>query len=192
MKLKFGTWSITPYLMAVILVGLQACGGGGGAGDDGSDGSDGSSSTLPVDANPVGYYAGTMSTVSPSQTDITAKAIVDSDKFLMVHIDNAGSNSLLYKGTFTDITATTFTADVSIYHDGAVIGTATISNGTITEKSSMAGTLSGTGDYTSTSFSLTYDTTTNARAPVTSALNDQWFVPATEGTGILFTNTAAT
>ena len=43
MKLNFGTWSLTPYLIVVLLVGLQACGGGGG----------GSSTPItPANANP--------------------------------------------------------------------------------------------------------------------------------------------
>ncbi|MCK4865278.1 MAG: hypothetical protein KAT06_07585 [Gammaproteobacteria bacterium] len=182
MKLKFGSWSLTPYLIVIAFIGLQSCGGGG------------STPPAAADANPVGYYSGTLSTVSPVQNPVNAnaKAIVDSDKFLMVHIDNTGSNSLLYKGTFTDITATTFTADVRIYHNGAFLRTATISNGTITEKSSMTATLSGTGDYTSTSFSLTYDTTINARTPIISVSADQWFVPTNTPTGFIFSNTAAT
>ena len=172
MKLKFGFWSLTPYLMVVLLVGLQACGGGGGG------------STTPADAKPAGYYSGTLTTVSPSQTDITAKAISDSDKFMMVHIDNGSpQNTILYVGTFTNITSTTFTADVRIYLNGVFQRTSTITNGSITEKSSMSGTLSGTGQYTATSFSLSYDTTINARTPSAHVDGDTWALPSATNTG---------
>ena len=184
MKLFTGVRIIFSSLILVGLVmGMQACGGGGGGG---------STPVIPSNADPIGYYAGTLSTVSPSQTDINAKAIVDSTVFLLVHIDNGGSNTLLYKGTFTDITPTTFTADVRIYRNGAFLRTANITNGTITEKVSMGGTLSGTGVYTSTSFSLAYDTTINARTPLVSSRNDQWFIPANTQTGYIFTGATAT
>ncbi len=176
MKLFAGTRSLFTALILVSLVfGLQACSGGGGS----------STPATPANANPIGYYAGTLTVASPAQANLTAKAIVDSDKFLLVHIDNSATqNTLLYKGTFTAMTATTFTADVRIYRNGAFLRTATISNGSITEKSSMSGTLSGTGDYTATSFSLTYDTTVNARTPLVSANGEIWIVPTTASTGI--------
>jgi hypothetical protein len=180
MKLHTGMRSIFSIVVIVSLaLGLQACGGGGGS----------SSTPTPADANPVGYYAGTLTVTSPAQANLNAKAIVDSDKFLMVHIDQATPDVLLYKGTFTDITPTTFTADVRIYRNGAFLRTATITNGSITEKVSMSGTLSGTGDYTATSFSLTYDTTINARTPLVSANRDVWIGATLTSTGIAF-NTA--
>ena len=170
MKLKLGTWSLTPYLIAIALVGLQACGGGGG----------GEVPPPPADANPVGYYAGTASTTSPVNTDIAIKAISTSTELMFAHIDNATPDTIFYKATFTDITPTTFTADVRIYRNGVFLRTATITNGSITEKSSMSGTLSGTGDYTSTSFSLTYDTTINNRAAPTPE-NNGWSDASTGG-----------
>ena len=181
MKLKFGTWSLTPYFIALALIGLQACGGGGGG-----------TPPPPPAANPVGYYAGTASTTSPSQTDIEVKAISDSDKFLMVHIEHTTPNTLLYVGTFTDITDTTFTADVRIYRNGVFLRTATISNGSITERSSMSGTLSGTGEYTATSFSLTYDTVVNSRVTTNIVRGDTdiWLVPTATDTGFRFSNSA--
>ncbi len=184
MKLFAGTRSLFTALILVSLVfGLQACSGGGGS----------STPATPANANPIGYYAGTLTVASPAQANLTAKAIVDSDKFLIVHIDNSATqNTLLYKGTFTAITATTFTADVRIYRNGAFLRTATISNGTITEKSSMSGTLSGTGDYTATSFSLAYDTVVNARTPLVSVSADLWVEPfdltAGNRSGILFSS----
>ena len=173
MKLKFGSWSLTPYLIVIALIGLQACGGGGG------------STPPPADANPVGYYTGTYSYSSPAgqgatATDIAIKAIVTSTDLMFAHIDNATPDTIFYKATFTDITPTTFTADVSIYRNGEFKGTATITNGNITEKSSMSGTLSGTGEYTGTSFSLTYDTTINNRVAPTLA-NNGWIDASTGG-----------
>lgn len=180
MKLSTGVHSIYSTLIFIGLVlGMQACGGS-------------SAPPPPADANPVGYYAGTLSTTTPSNVDVSAKAIVDSDKFMLVHINNAGSNTLLYVGTFTDITVTTFTADVRIYRDGAFERTATITNGSITERSSMSGTLSGTGNYTATAFSLTYDTTINTRTPLVSVVTDKWLAPTTANTGFLFTQNSPT
>ena len=176
MKLSAGVHSIySTFIFIGLVLGLQACGGS-------------STPPPPADANPVGYYAGTLSTTTPSQIDISAKAISDSDKFMLVHIDNSATqNTILYVGTFTDITATTFTADVRIYLNGVFLRTATITNGSITEKSSMSGTLSGTGDYTSTSFSLSYDTTINARTPLdpatNEAANEVWLEPITAAAG---------
>lgn len=71
MKLKFGSWSLTPYLMVVLFLGLQACGGG---------------TPPPAAANPVGYYAGTFNYSTPTgqgtiATDTAVKAIVDSISF---------------------------------------------------------------------------------------------------------------
>jgi len=164
---------ISALILAGLGFGLQACSGGGGG-----------TTTPAANANPIGYYAGTLSVTSPAQANLTAKAIVDSSEFMIVHINQATPDNLLYKGTFTAITPTTFTADVRIYRNGTFLRTATISNGSITEKSSMSGTLSGTGDYTSTSFSLAYDTTVNARTPLVSSNGDIWIVPTTTGTGI--------
>jgi len=184
MKLITGVPSIFSVLILGGLVfGLQACSGGGSAG---------SATPVATNADPIGYYAGTLSVTSPPQPNLSAKAIVDSDKFLLTHIDLTTPDSLLYVGTFTGITATTFTADVRIYRNGAFLRTANVTNGSITEKGSMSGTLSGTGDYTATAFSLSYDTVINARTSLASGVNDTWLVPTTSGTGLAFKNATGT
>ena len=183
MKLKLGSWSLTPYLLDVILVGLQACGGGGG--------------TPPPAADPIGYYTGTFNYSSPTGQagDTAVQAIVDSDKFMMTYIDGETiaadlTKHILYVGTFTNITATTYTADVKIYANGEFSGNAVVSNGLITEGASMSGTLSGTGNYTDTSFSLSYDTTINARVPLepaTEEANTERWLDGPTDSGIIFT-----
>ncbi len=182
MKLFNNVRSLLPtFILLGLVFGMLACSGGGGGGTP----------TPPANANPVGYYAGTLSVTSPAQPNLSAKAIVDSDKFLMVHVDLGAPDTLLYKGTFTNITVTTFTADVRIYRNGVFLRTATISNGSITEKGSLGGTLSGTDDYTATSFSLTYDTTINSRVAPTITTNETWVEKTTNLAGFSFSNNGA-
>lgn len=74
------------------------------------------------------------------------------------------TNGLLYDGTITNITQNNFTANFTIYTNGQNPITATAS-GTITQGSSITGTLTGTGVGNGT-FSLTYATTNNQVAAI--------------------------
>ena len=80
MKLKFGSWSLTPYLMVVLFLGLQACGG--------------SSSPTP-DANPTGYYdTGTHSELGFNDL----QALVNGNRLMIMTNSNSilsGSNLFL-------------------------------------------------------------------------------------------------
>ena len=148
MKLKFGSWSLTPYLMVVALVGLQACGGGGG-------------STTVKDANPNGYYSGSASvkTVGNNAVDysITDLQIMINGNRIMMMSD---ARAILYDGTFT-VSGNDLTSTVSIYYNGnkqsGSAGTATL-NATVSEGAQITGSFTGTelgnGTFVSTYSSL--------------------------------------
>jgi hypothetical protein len=122
----------------------------------GCGGSDGP----PPDADPTGYYdvtgTATVDDGMGGTTSITdLQAIVYNSRIMMMSVDNG----LLYDGTITSIDQNDFTADVTIYTDGQNPMSATVS-GTITQGSSITGTLTGTGAG-SGSFSLSYASTNN-------------------------------
>ena len=72
------------------------------------------------------------------------------------------AKGLLYYGTITNISGNDFTADFTVYTDGANPMAATAS-GTITEGSSISGTLTGSGMGSGT-FSLLYANTNDQTA----------------------------
>ena len=143
MKLFTGTRTLFTALILVSLVfGLQACSGGGG-----------SSTTTPAVNTSLasaarGFYEGSVElNVAAGNLTISSpdlKAIVDEKQFVIVY---KGSETLLYKGTFTEVTSTTFKADIRVYRAGKFIATATIANGTIDAGVSLKGTITGTGVY---------------------------------------------
>lgn len=153
MKLKLGSWSLTPYLMVVLFLGLQACGGGGG------DPVPETNTSLASEAR--GYYDG-FATIDFATGELNVappnlKAIVDEKEFVITFV---GTPNLLYKGTFTEVTSTTFKADIRVYKDQVFFSTAKIDNGTITAGTSFMGTISGgTGDYSNSvgNIELTYN-----------------------------------
>ena len=76
MKFNIRRWSVTPFLVVVMLIGLQACGGGG--------------SSTP-DANPTGYYdnSGTAAVdddgAGAGSTAINdLQAMINGNRFMMI------------------------------------------------------------------------------------------------------------
>ena len=165
MKLNMRIKSLTPYLMVVLLVGLQACGGG-------------SSTPAPTpDANPTGYYDIT-GTATVKEIDDTTdlvvtdlQAIISNNRIMIISY----AKGLVYDGTMT-IDKNSYIATVKVYKDGINPVDATIA-GTITEGSSITGTLTGTGAGNGT-FNLTYATSNNTAANITritsSGSNAEW------------------
>ena len=162
MKLKLGSWTLTPYLIVIALVGLQACGG------------DGSPAT---NANPTGYYdnSGT-ATIDDNGTDTGVatgiadlQAMINGNRFMMI----SDAEGLFYDGTITSISINDFAANVSVYKHGP---DATIT-GTITEKSKITGALTGTGAGNG-SFTLQYALSNNQAADLSriekSTFGDVW------------------
>ena len=149
MKLKLGSWTLTPYLIVIALVGLQACGG------------DGSPAT---DANPSGYYTGSASVKKPA--DDTADYSI-SDLQIMIHNNRimimSDANAVLYDGTYS-ISGNDLTSTVSIYYQGikqtGAAGSAVL-KATVTEGSQITGTFTGT-ELGNGTFVSTYDSTLNS------------------------------
>ena len=146
-----------PSMLALMFL-LQGCPGGGSSG--------------PVpDADPTGYYTNTgTATVKQSDnvTDLSItdlQAIVYNNRIMVMSV----ANGLLYDGTITSISQNSFTATFTIYTNGANPIAATAS-GTITQGSSISGTLTGTGAGNGT-FTLTYANTNNQIAAISRVEN---------------------
>jgi len=119
-----------------------------------------------------GYYTGS-AIISVTAGNLTIdspdlQAIVDTNKFVIVSV----TDDLLYKGTFTTVNDTDYTADLRVYRNGSFLGLATVT-GTHNSRSSLVGTMSGAGDYLSGNFNLTYGNI-NGRAPLAFIMSDQW------------------
>lgn len=157
-KNKFFSLITAGFFAAVVLLGLQACGGGDSGGGDGS--------TPVVDADPAGYYNSGSATVKNPDFDATEdlviddlQAMVNGNRIMMMSL----SNALMYDVTITDITGNDFSGDVDVYKNmdaaasasGAVDAVIkTTIKGTITEGAQITGTIEGTtagsGDFTVT------------------------------------------
>jgi len=162
---------ISALILAGLGFGLQACSGGGG----------GSTTTIPA-ANislvsaARGYYDGSATISGGTNVDVTitspnTKAIFDEKGFVIAfkgQDDAATAIVLMYKGTFTEVTATTFKADVRVYVNGVYNMTSTISNGVIDAGVTLSGAIVGTGDYANSTgnISLTYTTDNTLTPPV--------------------------
>jgi hypothetical protein len=145
---------------------LSSCGGGGGGGN----------TTTPTpsqvaNADPTGYYdaTGTASVGDGNGgtlniTDL--QAMVNGNRFIAM----SASQDLVYDGTITDVTQNSYTATVSIYKNGALLSSASAS-GTITQGSSITGTLTGTGQGNGT-FNLTYALVNNQVAAISRVVNN--------------------
>jgi hypothetical protein len=133
---------LTRYTSFVALLGLGGLMYGCGSSDSGT----------PPNANPTGYYSqGSLSVSDGTITDNNAlQAMVYNDRIIMM----SAANNLLYDGTITSINQSSFSATFTIYDNGQNLVTAS-ATGTITQGSSVTGTLSGTGLGNGT-FSLTY------------------------------------
>jgi len=128
------------------LLGLQACGGGGG-------------SSIP-NADPAGYYTGTASVKQNDNTtpfEITdLQVMVNGTSIMAMSV----SNVILYDITVGDINGSSYTGAVTVYKDGILFTTTTVS-GTITEGTGLTGTFVGS-DIVNGSFTVAYDTRVNA------------------------------
>jgi len=114
--------------------------------------------TVIDDADPAGYYTNTGAAsvgdgMSGTINISDLQAMVNSDRIMMMSV----ANGLLYDGTITKINGNDFTVDFTIYTDGENLVNAT-GSGTITEGSTIEGTLVGSGVGSGT-FSLLYATT---------------------------------
>ena len=176
---------------------LTACGGGGGGG---------TTTTPAVTVDPVataarGFYQGN-GTIQGGSGDITIaspniKGIVDEKGFVFTYKgndENGNAIVLFYKGTFTEVTATSFKAEVRVYVDGVYQETATISDGVIDAGVSFSGTLVGGGNYASSNgaISLSYalDNQTAPPTYLTTSSNKWSDIVGTTGTGqIIFNST---
>lgn len=177
------------FVMAVMALGLQACGGGG---DSAVVEEPAVNTSLASAAR--GFYDGSALINGGSQVDVTlsspnTKAIFDEKGFVIAFKGDDEEPSpivLLYKGTFTEVSDTTFNADVRIYVDGVYTTTSTISNGVIDAGITLTGAIVGTGDYANTTgdISLSY-TADNALTPPVYA-SSRW---DDEVSGLVFFNT---
>ncbi len=121
---------------------------------------------LPLsDADPSGYYdvsgyADIDDGASGTRKIDNLQALVNGNRIMMM----STGEGLLYDGSITNINGNSFEADFTIYTDGDNPMTATAS-GTITEGSSITGTLTGSGVGSGT-FSLRYATTNSEVADI--------------------------
>ena len=177
---------------------LTACGGGGGGG---------TTTTPAVTVDPLasaarGFYQGN-GTIQGGSGDIVItspniKGIADEKGFVFTYKgndENSNAIVLFYKGTFTEVTATSFKADVRVYVDGVYQETATISDGVIDEGISFSGTLKGAGNYASSNgtISLSYAQDNQSAPPTYSTVSpsNKWSdIVGTSGTGqVVFSST---
>ncbi len=124
------------FLSFTAIIALQGCSSSGG------------DEFVVVDADPTGYYTGTADVKPDSNTDLRVEdlqGMINGTRFMVMSVDN----TLLYDGTITDVTANDFTANVTIYKDGLVVSTTTMT-GTIAEGSQITGTIAGTGAFNGT------------------------------------------
>jgi hypothetical protein len=157
-------WMLRTGLLALFAgLALHGCGGSGG-GD------------TPQNDNPTGYYSndGTaLVKLADDMTDLSItdlQAMVSGNRIIMMSV----ANNLLYDGTFTSINQSSFNATFTIYSAGINPITATAS-GTITQGSSITGTLTGAGAGNGT-FTVIYALNNSNPAAISRI--------ATEGLGI--------
>jgi hypothetical protein len=145
---------------------LSSCGGGGGGGN----------TTTPTpsqvtNADPTGYYdiTGTASVDDGSGGTLAInqlEAMINNNKLLMM----SATSSLLYDISIITIEGNNFSGSANVYYlSGSSLLTTTASvDGTITQGSSITGTLKGTGVGNGT-FSLVYNNQ-SATLPLTSTV----------------------
>jgi len=137
----------TRTLVVSILISLlTACGGGGGDG--------GTPAPVP-NADPTGYYdtrgtASVLAGAGNTQVAITdLQGIIHNNRLMML----SAATDLSYDGSIT-VSGNSYSGTLSVYFEGTHQGTASVT-GTISQGSSVSGTLTGTGAG-SGSFQLLY------------------------------------
>jgi len=137
----FDSAALLVVITSIVLV--QGCSSGGGS--------------AQADSDPNGFYDAGSASVKLSSDNVTDLSISDlqgmvsGNRFMLM----SEAETILYDGTITGITGTTFTGTVNIYEDGDLLpGTTTVA-GTINSASSITGTFTGVGPGNGT-FSLTY------------------------------------
>jgi hypothetical protein len=162
MKHLFKSHWVIRNALLVLLAGLVLHGCGG-------------SSSTPANANPTGYYSNDGTALVKQSDDTTDLSITDMQAMVSGNriIMMSAANNLVYDGTITSINQSSYTATFTIYTNGQNPISATAS-GTITQGSSITGTLTGTGAGNGT-FSVIYALSNNDPAAITRI--------ATEGTG---------
>jgi len=134
--------------------------------------------TVVKNANPVGYYdvSGTASVGDGSGGTLTItdlQGMVNDTRFIAI----SDVNGLVYDGTITNINANDFTATVSIFQDGTLVTTASVT-GMITAGAKITGTVTGSGLGSGT-FELIYALSNNTAAALLRVQNNDveegWF-----------------
>ena len=134
------------FLLVGSFIVLTACGGGGG---------DGGTPLPTPDANPTGYYdnrgtASVLPGVGNTQVAVTdLQGIIHNNRLMML----SAAQDLSYDGSIT-VSGNSYSGTLSVYFKGAFQGAAPVT-GTITQGTSVSGTLTGTGAG-SGSFQLLY------------------------------------
>ena len=141
----------------------------------------------------MGYFEGSAAISVPSGTDLAIaspdfKAMLDNSRLVVV----SEANDLVYSASVTQRTVDNFTASVRIYKNGVYVRSATMTGVDNTVSKTVSGTFSGTGDYASGTFSLTYNSTINARAPLVFAdTNNRYDAPPIASVIYFTSNTTA-
>lgn len=174
---------ITIAIVSTALGLLTACGG-----DDPAP-----PPAPPAIVGSIGYFEGSAAISVPSGTDLAIaspdfKAMLDNSRLVIV----SEANDLVYSASVTQRTVDNFTASVRIYKNGVYVRSATITGVDNTVSKTVSGTFSGTGDYASGTFSLTYNSTINARAPLVFAdTNNRYDAPPIASVIYFTSNTTA-
>ena len=156
-----------PLVVSILIGLLTACGGGGG------DGGGTTPAPQVPDAVPTGYYdnRGTGTLNSTTVTDL--QGIIHNNRLMML----SATAGLSYDGSIT-VSGNNYSGTLSVYDDGTLVGTAPVT-GTITQGTSVSGTLTGTGAG-SGSFQLLYaasNSETAALGRVEDTTNPYWEGP---------------
>ena len=126
--------------VSILITLLTACGGGGG---------EGGTTPPPPDAVPTGYYDNTGTATLDTGNVADLQGIIDNNRLMML----STATGFSYDGSIT-VSGNNYSGTLSVYDNGTLVGTAPVT-GTITQGTSVSGTLTGTGAG-SGSFQLLY------------------------------------